>query len=295
MMYPFQTKEYRDIFKKHFVTDPQAIINIDSTEYEILPDKRAIIMGMKPVLNGQEITDYSEINNPTTELMQSHFSELKKKGVVSVQYDYVRMDSQLYTALSELSQSPPVQSEVSPFITLPQTWEEYITSLERTDRKELKRKFKRLDTVPHEFRIEDCTETSPAFENFIKLHKLSDSSKDQFMSNEMKLFFSELYSTSIPFWKIKLAFLVIENKPAASLIYFENEEQILLYNSGYDPEKKYYSAGLLLCAHLIKKAIEDKKIIFDFLRGNERYKYDLGAKDMPLYTFIFHFTNSTSF
>ena len=37
---------------------------------------------------------------------------------------------------------------------------------------------------------------------------------------------------------------------------------------------------------LLKKSIEKKIEIFDFLRGNERYKYDLGAKDKLLYKVI---------
>ena len=128
-----------------------------------------------------------------------------------------------------------------------------------------------------------------AFEEFIKLHRLSDASKNQFMSDEMKSFFYDLYNTNIPSWQIKLAFLDIEQNPAAAILYFESNEQFLLYNSGYDPKYKYYSAGLLLCAHLIQQAIEGKKKKFDFLRGNERYKYDLGGKDCKLYQFILSF------
>jgi len=38
-------------------------------------------------------------------------------------------------------------------------------------------------------------------------------------------------------------------------------------------------------AFAIKRSIEDKMEVFDFMRGNERYKYDLGAVDKMLYTF----------
>lgn len=132
------------------------------------------------------------------------------------------------------------------------------------------------------------------FEEFVRLHRLSDASKNQFMTQQMKVFFKELLSLPIPGWQQKLAFLSIKDKPVASVFYFENERAVLLYNSGYDPEQKYYSAGLLLTAYLIRKSIENHKEKFDFLRGSERYKYDLGGKDERLYQFIFHFTKSTS-
>jgi hypothetical protein len=32
-------------------------------------------------------------------------------------------------------------------------------------------------------------------------------------------------------------------------------------------------------AHLIRQAIEDKRSVFDFLRGGESYKYALGGTD----------------
>ncbi|MCX6731351.1 MAG: GNAT family N-acetyltransferase [Candidatus Roizmanbacteria bacterium] len=170
---------------------------------------------------------------------------------------------------------------------LPNTWEKYLESLERTDRKELKRKIKRIETVPHSLRIFEYSEsTEEDFETFIKLHKLSDHSKDQFMTDPMKAFFKDLFYLSIPNWKQKLAFLFVNDIPIASIFYFESSDSILLYNSGYDPEQKYYSGGLLLAAYLIRHAIEKKMKLFDFLRGNERYKYDLGGKDVQLYKFI---------
>ncbi len=287
MNYPFQSQEYRDLFKKHFIPDTQSCVLIENTEYELLPDNRAVFVGMKPVLNGQELTDYSNIENPTKENLLKHLNILKKDHHInSVQFDYVREDSMLFRVLSELSTNPPIQQEVAPFIAIPSTWDLYLESLERTDRKELKRKWKRLDTIPHEFKTLENPIPEKDFDIFISLHKLSDTRKEQFMSDPMKNFFRDLLAANLPGWKQKLAFLYREDKPAASILYFENSEQLLLYNSGYDPKQKYYSAGLLLCANLIKQAIESKKKTFDFLRGNERYKHDLGGRDMKLYKFM---------
>jgi len=287
----FQTREYLDLFASHFAKD-DSLIGEDI--FEILPDKKALLLGMKPVLNNQEITDYGDIPHPSKETVTTYFENLKTKyGVTSVQFDYVGESSRLFKVLSEMSSVPPIQQEVSPSVLLPSSWEEYLESLERTDRKELKRKYKRLDTIFHNFR---CIDTSKIdmFEEFVRLHRLSDASKNQFMTQQMKAFFKELFSLQIPGWQQKLAFLSIKDKPVASVFYFENERAVLLYNSGYDPEQKYYSAGLLLTAYLIRKSIENHKEKFDFLRGSERYKYDLGGKDERLYQFIFHFTKSTS-
>jgi hypothetical protein len=280
----FQTKEYLSLFAKHFVTDSSTIVD---NLFEVLPSKQAVLLGMKPVLNGQEITDYGDIPHPSQDTINTYINRLiGTYGATSVQFDYIKEGSTLFKTLSEVCPDPPIIQEVAPFIALPTTWETYLESLERTDRKELKRKMKRLDMINHSFKTFEHLEQDTEFETFISLHKLSDRNKDLFMTPPMKAFFKDLMSLSIPGWHQKLIFLFIEEKPAATLFYFESDTQILLYNSGYDPEQKYYSAGLLLTAHLIKKSIEEGKQIFDFLRGNERYKYDLGGIDKKLYRFV---------
>ncbi len=282
----FQSKEYKELFIRHFISDTSRVL-FDS--FELLPENRAVLLGMKPVLNGQEITDYGDIQDPTPEHIETLMQQLKLlHGVTTVQFDYIQENSMLFESLKHLSATPPILQEVAPSILLPHGWEEYLEKLERTDRKELKRKIKRLDTAKHEFSVVTQDKNEDHFEQFIKLHKLSDFSKDQFMTDPMKAFFKDLIFLPIPGWTSNLAFLTIEGKPSAAVFYFENEEELLLYNSGYDPEQKYYSAGLLLVAHLIRSAIERGKKTFDFLRGNERYKYDLGGVDKQLFRFLLH-------
>ena len=36
-------------------------------------------------------------------------------------------------------------------------------------------------------------------------------------------------------------------------------------------------------AHSIRRAIEEGKTSFDFMRGDEPYKYDLGAQNQKIY------------
>ncbi|PIV08346.1 hypothetical protein COS52_03165, partial [Candidatus Roizmanbacteria bacterium CG03_land_8_20_14_0_80_39_12] len=83
----FQTREYLDLFASHFAKD-DSLIGEDI--FEILPDKKALLLGMKPVLNNQEITDYGDIPHPSKETVTTYFENLKKTyGVTSVQFDYV--------------------------------------------------------------------------------------------------------------------------------------------------------------------------------------------------------------
>jgi CelD/BcsL family acetyltransferase involved in cellulose biosynthesis len=55
------------------------------------------------------------------------------------------------------------------------------------------------------------------------------------------------------------------------------------YLSGFDPELGTISPGTLTIGHAIRRAIDERAREFDFLRGQERFKYFWGARDRPCY------------
>ena len=66
---------------------------------------------------------------------------------------------------------------------------------------------------------------------------------------------------------------------------FDYENKRMLYNSGFNPEFKNLSVGIINTYFCIKDAIEKKFDSFDFLKGNEDYKFRLGAnKITKVYT-----------
>jgi CelD/BcsL family acetyltransferase involved in cellulose biosynthesis len=66
---------------------------------------------------------------------------------------------------------------------------------------------------------------------------------------------------------------------------FDYRNNIYLYNSGYNPEYSWLSAGILSKALCIKDSIEKGRKRFDFLKGDEVYKYHLGGQELPLYRY----------
>lgn len=285
---PFQTVWYLEVFIKHFcmrdniyllgLFDGDECVGYGTFEKD---DNKAILLGMKPVLNGQEVTDYGDIVFNHKEAWDEIMKWFSQNGIKSLQLDYIREDSETYGLFKEHA----TEQTIAPYIMLPKTWDAYLESLERTDRKELKRKMRRLDTITHTYTsLKKVTQND--FEEFVRLHKLSSDEKNEFMNDEMKQFFWELIISEKKDWKIDLSFLQIEGKNTSTILSFENQSVVFGYNSGYDPSFNYYSVGLLLHAFKIKEAIEKGKIVYDFMRGTERYKYDLGGKNMRLYKII---------
>ena len=64
--------------------------------------------------------------------------------------------------------------------------------------------------------------------------------------------------------------------PIASFVTLEWDDTVGLYNSGFRPDCASLSPGLVLLAGVVRDALERGRRRFDFLRGEERYKYEFG-------------------
>jgi len=69
----------------------------------------------------------------------------------------------------------------------------------------------------------------------------------------------------------------------AMIVGFDYNDAMYLYNSAYDPQYNSLSVGLLCKVLCIKESIQEGKKRFDFLKGDETYKYQLGGRKVPLY------------
>ena len=175
--------------------------------------------------------------------------------------------------------------DVAPFLNLPASWDEYLFQLGRHDRHELRRKIRRLEKAGA-FKI--CHEGGVAEgDEFFRLMKISGEDKRSFLSPDMTRFFQDVISVFSPKKMLSLCFLKIKGENIAAVLSFVYRNDVLLYNSGFNPQFYKLAPGLILTAYLIKQSIENGIKRFDFLRGGERYKYNLGGKDRKLYKIIF--------
>ncbi|MHB1414155.1 MAG: GNAT family N-acetyltransferase [Chloroflexota bacterium] len=177
------------------------------------------------------------------------------------------------------------QTDVCPVLDLPTSWEDYLATLPKKDRHELRRKLRRLGAAGQvrSYALTGGEITEQAAGDFFSLHRLSTPEKACFMTGEMEGFFRAVLDRQPENGRPRLYFLELDGKRVAATICFDYDDELLLYNSGYDPTYANLSAGLLLKAYCIEDAIGLGRSRFDFLRGDERYKYDLGGKDTPVY------------
>jgi CelD/BcsL family acetyltransferase involved in cellulose biosynthesis len=175
--------------------------------------------------------------------------------------------------------------DVSLELDLPSTWDEYLATLTRKQRHEVRRKLRRLweagNVNYHCLKV--SREIGDFINTFLKLFSLGNQEKANFMTPRMASFFRSLADTMTEDRLLRFGILKLDNLPTAIVMSFDYNDCVYLYNSGYDPQYSSLSVGLLCKVLCIKEGIKEGKKRFDFLKGNEPYKYYLGGREVPLY------------
>jgi CelD/BcsL family acetyltransferase involved in cellulose biosynthesis len=73
--------------------------------------------------------------------------------------------------------------------------------------------------------------------------------------------------------------LRIDERCAGAFYGLSDTRAVYAYLGGFDPDFSYESPGALLIAHALTDAAREGALAFDFLRGQEPYKYGWGARD----------------
>ena len=176
------------------------------------------------------------------------------------------------------------QEETAAVLILPGDWDAYLAGLGSKERHELRRKRRRLgrDQPDATFRTSTEETLDADLKVFVDMHRGTEGHKGHFMKPEIATFFERVARELMPMGWLRLDFLEIGDRAVASTFGFELNNTFYLYNSAYEPDASRLSPGFVLVAELVKESIERGKQAFDFLRGPERYKYQLGAQAVPL-------------
>ncbi len=73
---------------------------------------------------------------------------------------------------------------------------------------------------------------------------------------------------------------------ALAILVDERKKSFLFWIAGRDETFDGLPAGLALHAHSIRHAIRNGFVTYDFLRGNEPYKYSFGAEEFRVTSFV---------
>lgn len=166
---------------------------------------------------------------------------------------------------------------LAPYITLPATWDDYLSSLSRRRRKVLRRALRSLEKR-YEVKLQEYTSESldEGLSKFFDLHQSrwrAVNVRGAFSNPKMKEFYRDIASQFLKNKWLYFTCLTVDNEPVSIEYGFIYNQK--LYNATAARDIKYseYSVGHLHHLFLIKDAIKRHLREFDFLRGDEPYKF----------------------
>jgi CelD/BcsL family acetyltransferase involved in cellulose biosynthesis len=250
--------------------------------------------GLKRIIGGADVSDYLDVlavagreEDVWTALLQARSAETDvwQLHAVPAASSTIAVLPGLAAACG-LDATAAVE-ERCPVLDLPASWDDYLASLPSKHRHELQRKTRRLRREAGDARVSVARrrdEIETRFGDFFDLHRRSRVGKERFMDARMEKFFRRVVGELSLTGGAALWFLDLPNGPAAGFVVLEWDGCVGLYNSGFHPDRAALAPGLVLLLHLIEDAIVRGKRRFDFLRGEERYKYEFGPSPEEVFS-----------
>lgn len=169
--------------------------------------------------------------------------------------------------------------EVAAVVDLPATFDRYLESIGKKERHEMRRKRRRYQRVVGDVHHETQRGEGWGLDELIRLHRLAEGEKGEFMTSEREELFVDL--ARLDGWRLDL--LCRGQDTAVAVVFgWSDPSGYYLYNSAYDPGFSDASPGAVLLGTMIEQAITESTSRFDFLKGAEPYKFRLGATERPL-------------
>lgn len=271
---PFLSFQWFEAITEHIIKDnPEIFLFKEDSPLGILPAciKNSVIV---PVADKRitDLTGLISLKSHEDKIIRELNSFTEKENLKIDLYPLSRDNISVRKLTEHFSDLNVEISNIMPILKLPSTVEKYLSELDGKSRHELRRKERKgrrlsLQSVkPGDIKI------------LFDLMEKSSMKKKEFLSPDIKEFFKKIAFLFFREGWLRLKVAFIGDIPAACIFAFQMNSKIYLYNTGYNPEFHILSPGINSIFMDIKKAIESGYTVYNFLRGDERFKFKFGAK-----------------
>ena len=176
----------------------------------------------------------------------------------------------------------------SPALHLPPTFEEYLQSLPRSRRGNLRRHLRRLDRGEVTIReITDAAQVPTAMSRWRELRARQWRASGERMTplhagDTFHRFMVEAVTALLDQRLTALWELVHDGRVSGVYVNFADARTFYWYLGGFDPDLSRLGLGKIAIAASLRTSIEAGRRLYDFTRGNDAYKYWYGAEDRML-------------
>jgi CelD/BcsL family acetyltransferase involved in cellulose biosynthesis len=173
-------------------------------------------------------------------------------------------------------------------LTLPETWDEYLATLSKCHRKQLRRlernDFRSGRTVVHW--VHSRTDLDHAWTILVDLHQRRWRTRGNsgcFASRRFLQFHRDVTADLLSDNALLMNWLELDGRPIAATYDLAGAGGVYAYQSGIDPDSLDDQPGRLSNVASIRRAIERGDLFYDLLRGDEPYKAHWRATPRPSY------------
>ncbi len=169
----------------------------------------------------------------------------------------------------------------SPYLEIPASLEAYGEMLGSKQAHELRRKMRRAARNPEPVVMEivhDADDLPQCLEDFFALMS-QEVDKERFLSPAMRTQMDAIAQAACEAGWLQIPFLKVGDQRVAAYMNFDYNGRIWAYNSGFSNDFSQLSPGWLIMADMVQWCIDNSRQAFDFMRGDEEYKYRFGATD----------------
>jgi CelD/BcsL family acetyltransferase involved in cellulose biosynthesis len=167
----------------------------------------------------------------------------------------------------------------TPYIPMPGDFDAYLAGIDKKQRHEIRRKMRRAEEydTPVRFYIAiDPATIDNEINDFFTL-MVQDPNKANFLTEPMRRQMTASLRAAFDNGYLWMGFLEVGGVKAAASVNFDYKNKLWGYNSGTGRDFMELSPGWVLLGHVLKWVNDNHRSEFDFMRGDEDYKYRFGA------------------
>ena len=181
------------------------------------------------------------------------------------------------------------QNAICPFITLPADRDDLLNSLSKNMKSSLRRTFNKLQKDPDTRlrTIDSIDDIDRAVKNLFDLHGARFDEKEEntkFIFETRGAFHQEISKIFLEKKWLKLYEVLYKDTVIGSFYCYHFSDILMYVQAGFNPDFSQYALGNQLILHAISDAINLNCTTFDFMRGDEAYKYKWTSSERYLYT-----------
>ncbi len=180
---------------------------------------------------------------------------------------------------------------VAPYIPIREPWSTYQAGLRAKLFSDGRRQLRRLE-AQGEVAFERCDDLDTALWTIGELETQKSSryqdtgARNIFGGGRLRTFFEDVVRALWDRGVVDVSRVVQNGTTLALHFGFKTNDRFFYYMPSFDDRYRSFSVGRLLNAHLIERAFEDGLREFDFLPGDDAYKYDWTSQRRQVYSFV---------